>query len=257
MKKIISIVTLLLFISGTISPFTFSLVEVLGLLKKISTNITTYSDYMDEYYEKFTEFYQTKWVKYYSKFSVEESDILNVEETDSVYSGQKTDPGDMERKWKKIFSDPEKLKEEFPNIFQTSHYKQNPEYLSDPVFKKKTDENIQDGVEYLRNIGSIITLMRNTRESQKMRGNKVAEMKQYIRNFALPRGKKEVRMGRLIALEVIIDHEIEKQFAELITLMNAETEIMIRSSSMAENFRNRNFRSRITKKGKSLERRNE
>lgn len=248
MKRIITIFFLLILISNSLFSFSFSLVEVLGLLKKISTKITDYSDAMDEYYEKFTEFYETKWVKYYSKFSLEESDVFDSWKTDEIYTGQKIDTGDMAGKWKNIFNNPEKLKDEFPNIFFTAHYKENREYISDPEFRKSTDENIKDGLDYLRNIESLILLVKNTRESQRIRGGKAAEMKKYIRNFSMPEGRDEVRMGRLTALEVIIDHEIEKQFTELIILMNAQSEIAIRSSAMGENFRNRNFRSRITEK---------
>jgi len=249
MKRTVSIFFLLFLISNVLFSFSFSLAEVVSLMKKISTNISKYSNVMDDYHEKFTEFYQTKWVKYYSKFSLEEFDALDSWETDDIYEGQKIDPVDMKQKWKSVFNDPEKLKKEFPNIFYTSHYKWSKEYNKDPAFKKSTDKNIKDGLEYLRNIRSLILLIKNTRDSQKIRGGKVVEMKKYIKNFSMPQGRDELRMGRLIALEVIIDHEIEKQFAELIILINAKSELTIKSSVMTENFRNRNFRSRVSEKG--------
>ncbi len=249
MKKPASIFLIFLLISKTLFPFSFSLTEVLSLMKKISADISKYSDLMDEYHEKFMEFYQTKWAKYYSKFSLTEFDAFDSWETDDIYKGQKIDPGDMGQKWKNIFNDPEKLRYEFPNIFYTSHYKGSREYISDPAFRESTEKNIKEGLDYIGYIRSLILLIKNTRDSQVLRGKKVAGLKNYIKSFSMPKGHDEIRMGRLIALEVIIDHEIEKQFVELITLINARSEIKIRSSLMSENFKNRNYRLRISGEG--------
>ncbi len=245
MKKSVIFFLILIIISGSICPFSFNLIKVVNLLTKISTKITQYSDKIDDHYEEFINFYKEKWAKYYTKFSLIELDVFDTWEMDQIYDGQNVDSDDMGTKWENIFKDPEKLKKEFPNLFYTSHYKDNPEYISNANFKKNTDENINDGIEYLVKIESLITLLRNTRESQKLRGKKVVELKKYIKNFSRPKGRDEVRMGRLIGLEVIIDYEIEKQMIELISLVNAQTEIRIRSSLMDENMSNRNHASRM------------
>ena len=245
MKKTIVFFLILIIFSWNIFPFTFDLLEVVNLMGKISTKITQYSDKMDDHYENFINFYKEKWAKYYTKFSLTELDVFDTWETDQIYGGQNVDSDDMGTKWKNIFKDPGKLKKEFPNLFYTSHYKDNSEYISNANFKKNIDENINDGIEYLGKIESLITLLRNTRESQKLRGKKVVELKKYIKNFSRPKGRDEVRMGRLIGLEVIIDSEIEKQMIELISLVNAQTEIGIRSSLMDKNMSNRNHASRL------------
>ncbi len=245
MKRAIAFILLVMIVSGGLFPFSFDLIKVLDLLGKISTKITGVSDKFDDHYEEFINFYKLKWSKYYTKFSAGELEVFESWDTDQIYSGSKVDVNEMGLRWESVFKDPGKLKTEFPNLFYTLHYKDNKEYISNSNFRKITDENINDGLEYLGKIGSLITLLKNTRESQKLRGNKVVEIKKYIKNFSKPKGRDEVRMGRLIGLEVLLDHEIDKQMIELISLVNAQTEIGIRSAGMDKNRRNRNHASRL------------
>lgn len=245
MKRSLVFFLILIIVSGRIFPFSHDLLKVLGLLTKISTEITKYSDKMDDYYEEFIEFYKEKWAKYYTEFSQTELDVFDTWETDQIYSGPDVDPDNMEKKWRVIFKDPKRLRKEFPNLFNTSFYRDNPEYASNSEYRKITDRNINDGLEYLGKIESLISLLNNTRESQKLRGKKAVEMRWYIKNFAKPKGRDEVRMGRLIGIEVILDYEIEKQMIELISLINAQTEIGIISSCMDENMSNRSHSIRL------------
>lgn len=245
MKRPLLFFLILIIVSGSIYPFAFDLLEVVGFLGKISTTITQYSDKMDEYYEEFLEFYQEKWAKYYTEFSQTEIDFFDTWDTGRIYRGPDVDPDKMGEKWRVIFMEPKRLRKEFPDLFNTSHYKENPAYTSNGEYRKITDRNISDGFEYLGKIESLFSLLNNTRESQKIRGKKVVEIKGYIKNFAKPRGRNEVRMGRLIGIEVILDYEIEKQMTELISLINAQTEIGIISACMEKNMRNRSHSSRM------------
>ena len=111
---------------------------------------------------------------------------------------------------------------------------------------KGNKANSADAREYLEAVQTVLTLLYDTRKLQARRGEKAGKIREYIKNFTRPAGRDEVRMGRLIALETAIDHEIHKQYIELITLINAGTEINVKSVVMAENFRNRNYRERFT-----------
>ncbi len=240
MKKLLIFILILTMFSGSIFSFSFNLIKVLNLMKKISTEITSYSGKMDGYYKEFISFYKEKWAKYYSKFSSADLDLLNKWKPERIYEGKEINTEKMVKKWRVIFKDPGKLKEEFPNLFYIAHYKDIPEYNSDPRFRKNTDENIKDGIEYLGKIRSLISLLNNTRRSQMLRGKKVIEIKRLIKNYSKPKGRDEVRMGRLKGLEVILEYEIGKQMVELISLVNAKTELAVRNSGMGKNMRNRN-----------------
>jgi len=233
--------------------FTHNLMKVLNLLKKISSGMAEYSDLMQDHYTDFIEFYRRRWAQCYTKFSGEETAIFEGMETEKIYEGPEVDHEKLVTMWRIIFSNPGRISELFPNLFYTDHLTADQRYVSDPGYRLNTDKNISDGAEYMERVESLILLLKNTRESQKIRGRKAAELRKYIGNFSMPKGHDEVRMGRLTGIEVIIDHEIEKQYVELISLLNARTEIGIRSSSMAENMGNRNYRFRLgnpeTKKG--------
>jgi len=244
MKKIAITLILLLVLSGYVSSFSFDLIKVLNLLSNISDSTSEFSSKIDDYYKEFMEFYKEKWAKYYEKLSFEEIKKLDTWNVDEIYKGSKIDSDNMEKKWKTIFRHPEEMEREFPYLFDVSHYRDNPEYASNIKFRKSIDEDIEDGFEYLKRIKSLITLLKNTRKSQKIRGKKVVKLKKYIKNFSMPKGRDEVRMGRLIGLEVIIDYEIEKQLVEYISLINVQTEIDIRSTCMSQNMKNRNYISR-------------
>ncbi len=241
MKKSLIIFLILLIVSGNILPIGFDLIKVLGLLSDMSNSISTFSSKIDGYYEEFIEFYKEKWAKYYSKLSFDDIEVFDTWKVDDIYGGSKINSDDMGKRWKTIFKNPNKMEKEFPYLFNMSHYRDNTAYTSNSGLRSVIEKNIKDGFEYLKSIKSLITLLENTRQSQLIRGGKVNKLKKYIRNFSIPKGHDEVRMGRLIGIEVIIDHEMEKQFVEYISLINARTEIEIKSACMEKNMRNRNY----------------
>ncbi len=239
-KTIASVMIITVLVSANLFPFAFDIVKAIGLLKKVSAHIEKYSGKIDEYYQKFNEFYKKNWEKYYGKFTKSESLKTGEWISGNFYKKQYVDNEKMEEKWKRIFGNPKTLSKIFPYLYSSEFYKDNHYYKENRKVRRNINKGINDEKDYLKNIEEIITLISNTRRSQKIRYRKIGEFKRYIKNFSKPSGHGEVRMGRLLGLSAILDIEIERQFVEMISLLNAETELEIKSSVMHENMKRRN-----------------
>ena len=238
-RKTVVFLLILFLTAGSAFPFGIDLVKALNLLSKISGQMSSYSGILDEHYRDFIQFYREKWEKFHEKFSGDDLRLFDLNKNDLRMESH-IDPEKTGPVWEKILSDPRNLRKEFPDLFYFGHYKNRTEGSEDGIAKESMEADILDESGYLKDIESMFTLLMNSRKAQMIRLKKIGDIRQYIKNFSKPAGRDEVRMGRLIGLEAILEKEIGKQIVELISLVNAQTELEIRSELIHKNMMKRN-----------------
>jgi hypothetical protein len=230
---------ILIMSTGYAYPFGFNLSNVLKMMKKVSSGISGLSDVMEDQYREFVRFYRDKWEKYYSRFTTDEAEIFNLHNND-LRMDPYIDPDRIRSKWERVFKQPGSLRAEFPNLYSFQRRTGNSRAGS---FGRSTEiitENWRDQNDYLKEIESVLLLLMNSRRAQKIRTGKIAEFRHDIKNYSIPPGRNEIRMGRLLGLEAILEYEIEKQIIEMISLTNAWTELEIKSAVISQNLKKRN-----------------
>jgi len=238
-KRSVLLIFFITFFSLNSFSIGFNLIKIVTFLSKISKKMSVYEKNIEKYQQDFRKYYNKYWKNFNRKFFPGELKLLKMDDPSKIYNKSYVKLKSDKEIWNKIFKTPGYLWKRYSYLLYTDHYKNNDMYRKNIKFRKKMDRNIEDLKIYLKEIDKVVRLIADTRKMQQKRGKKILKIKKQNDLLGRPKVYWEAKRVKLLTFGTMLDFEIQHQIVELIMLMNAQTELKVKSLLLLKNMKER------------------